>query len=125
MASARELAALYDRSLAALHRAGGDGVAAFLLWLVDFWDEELAEPAAPPTAVSLSTPTGDGVRWYESAGVVLGCVGGDPAGCYRIPTTAEPPVIAPAAPTLLASPRRAAGETRVRAAPWRQYGARR
>jgi hypothetical protein len=123
MASARELAALYDRSMSALQGANGDGVATFLEWLVEFWDQEPAEPAAPPAAVSLSTPAGDGVRWYEAEGLILGYISAGPAGCYRIPIAAEPPMVETR--TGAARARRAAGQRGVRAAPWRQYGARR
>jgi len=95
MTSAVQIASQYDRCFATLWRGDGTTVNALEAWLKPFWTEEYQpEPAAKPDAVSVFGGSGNGIRWFETATLILGYVPGCLDRCYKVPRSATIPAVA-------------------------------
>jgi hypothetical protein len=101
----QDLARAYDRGIAARWRGDEDDAHAFAAWLATYWVPDAPPPpAGPPSAVSVLGAAGAGIRWYAAGRAVLGYVGGQARGCYRVPLEAVPPApTRPAGPDLAAA----------------------
>jgi hypothetical protein len=91
MVTAGQLAHAYDLAVSARWRGEEDTAGEFMRWLSAFWVEAATTPETDPVAVSPLGAGGRGIRWYDTAPVVVGRVPGL-AGGYLIPQeVAMPP----------------------------------
>src|SRR5688500_17702069 len=95
MISAREMSRLYAAYLFA--QLAGDEVESvdFGLWLDAHWLETVTLPDEPCLADADGVVAPDGaISWIEHEGEIVGLLAGRTRGCYRIPRSATPPVVA-------------------------------
>ncbi len=94
MLTPRDLALAFDRCLTAMVQGDNEAAMRFISWLEWFRDPTLPlEPDTPPDAASFPIHRGEGLRWYQADGAILG-YDGCASCCYRIPVDAEPPPLA-------------------------------
>src|SRR5581483_1503638 len=84
--TAQGLALRYVQAVSAYWRNEPAALRALERRLALCWDDGPAEPAGAPAACSPHAAGGHGIRWYDTAGGVLGFVPGRP-GCYRAPAS--------------------------------------
>ncbi len=98
MLTPHDLALAFDRCLSAMVQGDNEAAMGFISWLEWFRDPMLPlEPDTLPDAASFPISKGEGLRWYQGDGAILG-YDGCASCCYRIPVDAEPPPPLPYAP---------------------------
>ncbi len=98
MLTPRDLALAFDRCLTAMVRGDTEAAMRFISWLEWYRLPTLPpEPDAPPDAASCPLHEGEGLRWYQADGAILG-YDGCASCCYRVPVDADPPPPLPYAP---------------------------